>query len=172
MPLRRFAPRLTLVGLLSTTTLIAVALALFAAFDRFAILLMVAILASVAFLGFAYPRRFFTKCYLITCGMIASATIFYLVSVVPATWLIARCHTLDSGGRPELAEAYECVGGPAVECWVDAPMPIRSVFMRSVSVGMPSNASFVEYPFGFGYTTMSSSGGSANVILASFYRGG
>jgi len=172
MPQHRLAPRFTLIGLLSTTTLVAVTLSLFATFDRFAILLMVAILTSIAFLGLAYPRRFFTKWYSITCALIASITMLYLVSAVPAAWLIARCHTLDSGGRPDLVQAYQSICGSAVECWVDAPAPIRSTFMQSVRIGMPSNATFVEYPYGFGYTTLSSSGGCADVILASFYRGG
>ncbi len=172
MPLRRLAPRFTLIGLLIATTLVAVTLALFATFDRFTILLMVAILASVAFLGLAYPRRFFTKWQSIMCAMIASVTMLYLVSSVPAAWLIARCHTLDSAGRPDLVQAYQNICGPAVECWVDAPTPIRSMFMQSVRLGMPSNAVFVEYSQGFGYTTLSLSGGRADVILASFYRGG
>ncbi len=92
--------------------------------------------------------------------------------MIPAAWIVARLHTLDSGGCPDVAEAYERIGGPGIECWIDAPRSIRSAFMQAVKCGMPSNADFVEYPFGFGYTTRSSSGGEANVILASFYRGG
>ena len=172
MAVRQLIPRLTLFGLLSTTTLFAVALALYAAFDRFAILLMVVVLASIAILGLGYRGRLLTKRYSMMCGMLASLTIVYLVSVIPAAWIVARLHTLDSGGRPELAQAYERICGPGIECWIDAPTPIRGAFMQAVKCGMPSSADFVESPFGFGYTTRSSSGGEANVILASFYRGG
>ncbi len=172
MPIPRFVPRFALSGLLITTAVVAIALTLFATYDRFAILLMVAVLAAIAFVGLAWPRRMVTKCYSVTCGMISLSTVAYLCAVAPATWIVARLHTLDSSGRPEYVFAFQCVLDPAAECWVDSPAPIRAAFMSFLNLGMPPSASLDEYPSGFGYTTYSKSGGSANVILAIYDRGG
>ena len=172
MSFRKLVPRLTLSGILTTTALVALALALFATFDRFAILLMATVLAVIAFAGIVWPRRVLTKRYSVTCSGIALALSFYLASVAPAAWVVARCHTLDSGGRPESVTVFQTLLDPAAECWVDSPAPIRAAFMRTVNAGMPSNASLDEYPHGFGYTTISASGGAASVVLANYYRGG